>query len=288
MQNVAKTQTCESEAISFSSDHFELAGTVFRPLTPPTAIAVINGALGVPASFYASFATWLAETRGIACLTYDYRDFGASAARPLRQSNATMSDWGLRDAQAARDFAASLYPDTSLWVIGHSLGAICLPFQTRLDRVARVIAIGSGATHVKDHPWPFQLLARVLWSPPLRAIASGMGFLPGKTFQMGADIPLGVYRQWRRWSNNPDYMAIDIGKDLPASDTSKLAAPVKFIAMADDAMVPAKAVWRLMGHFGDIRQSQLVLKPGNFGLQKIGHITVFAKSRAATWDAIVA
>ena len=124
-----------TQDVSFYSGEAKLKGQLFRPSTQPKAIVVLNGATGVPARFYEAFARWLAQEKSIACLTYDYRDFGASADLPLWKSKATMTDWGVHDQQAARDFATATFPGTALWVIGHSLGGMCLPFQQNLDRV---------------------------------------------------------------------------------------------------------------------------------------------------------
>jgi predicted alpha/beta hydrolase len=77
-----------------------LQGTLFLPDTPPSAAIVLHGAVGVPAGYYRAFATWL-TAQGYACLTYDYRDFAASQTGSLRQSRATLQDWGLSDQPAA-------------------------------------------------------------------------------------------------------------------------------------------------------------------------------------------
>ncbi|MEM8823644.1 MAG: alpha/beta fold hydrolase, partial [Pseudomonadota bacterium] len=119
-----------------------LRGQLIRPDGPIRAVAVLHGATGVPARFYGAFARWLAEI-GVACLTYDYRDFGWSGSP--RGSPATMTDWGVRDQQAARDYATEAMPGTPVWVIGHSLGGMMLSYQTGLDRIDRVICVAAGA-----------------------------------------------------------------------------------------------------------------------------------------------
>ena len=275
------------ETVTFESSGHVLVGHVYKPKQTPSAIAVLNGALGVRADFYDAFATWLAEEMSIACLIYDYRDFGASATGPIRDSEADFVDWAVHDAQAARDFAGTLYPGLALWVIGHSMGAIGLPFQKHLEGITRVIAIGSGATHVSDHPWPFQGSVRLLWSGPMAALCSAIGYLPGNAFGLGADIPLGVFRQWRRWSKHRGYFDIDVGARLPRPDVSGLPCDTKFIEISDDQMVPRKAIWRLMSRFSEERVSHQVLRPRDFDLETIGHIGVFSRSKSAAWKAIM-
>ena len=90
----------QTERIEIASDGARLAGRLVRPAGMPRAAVVLHAATGVPARFYRRFADWLAAERDIVCLTYDYRDFGASG--DPRGSPATMTDWGVRDQQAAR------------------------------------------------------------------------------------------------------------------------------------------------------------------------------------------
>lgn len=274
--------------VAFQSGEHRLAGTLYRPTEQPAAVAVLNGATGVPASYYGEFARWLADEKGVACLTFDYRDFGASAKQHPRNSRSKMSDWGVHDQQAARDFVTAQFPDAPLWVIGHSLGGLCLPFQKNLDRISRVIVVGSGPVHVRDHPWPYQALARLFWfgHAPLATILSG--FLPGRVLSLGPDLPSGVYWQWRRWCTRKDFFTRDIGTILPYPDWDGIKASMKVVAMADDDVVPPFAVWRLMQFYPEARKTQTVLRPADFGLAKLGHIGVFASKSRAAWSSMMA
>ena len=282
------TRHAKAKEVQFQSGEHKLKGKLISPVTnAPKAIVVLNGATGVPAWFYEPFAVWLAETRSFACLIYDYRDFGASAHRPLRRSDATMADWGVYDQDAARDFARSSFPNLPLWVIGHSLGAMCLPFQRNLDKIDRVIAVASGPVHVKDHPWPYQALARYFWFGPVPLATWLLRFLPGKAFRVGPNLPRGVYWQWRKWCTRREFFAREFGMQLPFPDWMGLKAPTKFVAIADDVMTPPETVWRMMKFFPAAPKTQTTLRPGDFGLAKIGHIQIFAQKNAAVWDQIV-
>lgn len=84
-QIIANAEKPDVQRVAIRSGDHNLIGRIHRPRGTPTAIAVLNRALGVAAQFFGAFTTWLAQTKGIACLTYDYRDFGASAARPMNE-----------------------------------------------------------------------------------------------------------------------------------------------------------------------------------------------------------
>lgn len=276
------------EPVSFRSGEHKLIGQVFHPISSPRAAVVINPAIGVTASFYADFAKWLCYHQGFAVLLYDYRDFGASAARPVKTSKVTLSDWGVYDAQAARDFVAASFPNTPLWVIGHSLGGLCFPFQTGLDGIARVITVCSGPVHTSDHPWPYQAKARLFWYGPIQLLANLAGYLPGRRLGLGPDLPLGVYRQWRKWCTSRSFFCDDFGTRLPYPDWRGLNAPIKFVAVSDDALAPASTVWRLMRCHLEAPKTQLVLRPQDFDLTDIGHIHAFSARSRAAWDTLIA
>ncbi|MEL6572267.1 MAG: alpha/beta fold hydrolase [Pseudomonadota bacterium] len=283
----ASPETSATE-VAIQSGEYRLKGTLFQPPLAPKAIVVLNGATGVPARYYAAFGRWLAEEQGYACLTYDYRDFGASAGPSMRASKATMTDWGVYDQQAARDFAKRQFPTTPVWVVGHSLGGLCFPFQERLDDIERVITVGAGMVNVRDHPWRYQPIARMFWYGPMPLVTLLAGYMPGKTLRIGQDIPSGVYWQWRAWCTRTDFFARDFGTKLPFPDWQGLKANIKYVAMSDDDLVPPAAVWRLMQCNAAAPTRQLTLRPGDYGLTELGHITVFAERNKAAWAAIIA
>ncbi|MDX8349775.1 alpha/beta fold hydrolase [Cognatiyoonia sp. IB215446] len=272
----------------FYSGGQKLRGRFFGTYTRPRAVAVLHGATGVPQRYYAKFARWLAEARNIACLTYDYRDFASSARGPMKTSTATMADWGVHDQQAARDHLRGLVEEVPLWVIGHSLGGMMLPFQKDLDQIDRVIAIASGPAHVAGHPYPYKLYAAAYWyavGPPATYLA---GYMPGKRLGFGNDIPAGVFWQWRRWCTKRGFFAGDIGAQLPMPDWYGVKAPVKVVAIKDDALIPPKSVWGLMDYYRAADKTQLVVDPDAYDLDGIGHIAPFAEVNRAIWADLIA
>lgn len=283
----AETDTAKVTNVSFMSGEHSLKGTLFAPKSKPSAIVVCNGATGVPARYYTHFARWLASERQIACLVYDYRDFGESMSASTKQSRATMVDWGVYDQEAARDFARATFPDVPLWVLGHSLGAMCIPFQRNLDGIDRVIAVASGLVNVREHPWPYQIRARLFWYGLVPVLTRLRGYLPGSLVGLKGDLPQGVYWQWRRWCTRRNFYADDIGQHLRFPDFSNLKARSKFVAVSDDVMVPPKSVWRLMQCYPTAPKTQKVLRPGDYGLSEIGHIRVFSEMCKAAWPDII-
>jgi predicted alpha/beta hydrolase len=274
-------------AITFRSDGAVLAGRLVRPKGAARAAVVIHGATGTPAGFYRGFAEWLAAERDLAVLTYDYRDFGASAAGPVAKAKATMIDWGLRDQAAALRALGRLVPGVPRWVIGHSLGGLWLGFHPEMAGVERVVTVGSGLIHVSDHPWSYKPTARAFWHGPVPFLARRLGYMPGQRLGFGPDLPLGVYEDWRRWCLTRGFHLSDVGQRLPAPDIRLVTAEMRIVSVADDALVPAPAVWRIMAMYPEATKRQLVLRPKDHGLDRIGHVGAFHRKNAVLWPSLV-
>ncbi len=270
------------EQLSFRAGYARLRGTLYRAARPRAA-AVLHGATGVPARYYRHFAAWLAD-EGVTCLTYDYSDFGASADGHVRRSRATLRDWGLRDQPAAQAALERLCPDLPVWVIGHSIGGMMLPFQGGAGRVARLIAVAAGPVHLSDHPARWQVLARMFWYGQGPLAAALFGYLPGRALGLGADLPAGVYWQWRRWCTSRGFWLSDVGGRLPMPDFAAFRGDLRVVAVADDGMVPPRASWRLMALYPEAWKRQAVLRPV---AGPIGHIAAFAPRNAALWPQIL-
>lgn len=264
-----------------------LAGTLFRPAGTPARALVLHGATGVPHRYYARFARWLAATRDYVVLTYDYRDFGASATRHPRRSPATMADWGVHDQSAALDALHGRFPALPLDVIGHSLGGQYGSWHALARRVERMVTVGAGPAWWRAHPVGF--MPKVLWFWFLGgpALVRAAGYLPGRAMGLGADLPAGVYRQWRRWCLSPRFHRDEWGLELPLPDLSAVRARLRIVGVEDDVfVVPARA--RMNGEFYPAASiEQRLLRPADHGLAAIGHLGAFAERCRPLWPELV-
>ena len=264
-------------------DGADLVGELFLPAARrPFALVIINGATGVPQRYYKHFARWLAEERGLACLTYDYRDIGRSTDGPLRRSTTTMAHWGIEDAEAARRFARIVLPDIPIWLIGHSLGGMMLPFQRDFGGVRRIINVGSGAVHHLDHPWPYRdqaMAFRIVLGPIGTAIR---GFQPARAIGVGENLPRRAFWQWRRWCTSKGFYQADIGKTLPEFEPNAITAPIRFLSVSDDDLCPRNSTAKLFTLYG---QGEIVdIEAGH---DQIGHTGLFARANAHRWPEII-
>ncbi|WP_298974654.1 alpha/beta fold hydrolase [uncultured Roseobacter sp.] len=285
MLKVVETPNVRRRLIK-TEDGAELSGTLYKPPFKPRAALVLNGATGVPQTYYNAFAYWAAAERGVAVLTYDYRGMGRSANGSMRASRATMSDWGLRDNLAARAHLRRAVPDVPLWVMGHSLGAMMLPMQADVSGIDRVIGVGAGLVHHVDHPWPYRGLALFFWYGLPPVMSRLLGYMPGRFLGFGADMPAAAFAEWRRWCTTPGVFAGAVTQSLPKPDWSRSGAPVRLMSFTDDDLVPEPCTQRLARLYGGQAEVQRIA-PADHGLRRVGHISAFARRNDALWDVML-
>ncbi|WP_121060451.1 alpha/beta fold hydrolase [Chachezhania antarctica] len=278
--------TTEPQDLTIEADGATLAARYVPPVGPARANMVIHGATGVPQRFYGAFATWAAG-QGIGTLTYDYRDFGQSLHRSLRKSDTTFADWLMRDQPAAEAMLAGLAPEGPLWVLGHSLGGFGLAFRDYDPRVEKIVTVGTGRVHYTDHPWSYRPLAMAFWFGPGPAATAAAGYMPGRLIGFGADLPAGVYWQWRRWCTRREFFYSDVGRTLPEPDFHRPGPDINLFTMSDDVVVPPVAVRRYAEAFPETRATCHQLVPQDFGVAALRHIEVLSRLGAPAWPAIL-
>lgn len=263
-----------------------LHGTVFVPTTAPKAWVLFSGATGVPHQYYRNFSRWLASEKQFSVVTFDYRDFGTSSGKNLRQSKASMSDWGIYDVGSALSWTARRAGSANLWVIGHSLGGLLLPMVPGIQLVNRIICVATGPLHWIDIPWPARAFALSFWYGHGPLATATLGYLPGRLFGFGADLPSNVYWQSRKWCTSRGSFYNDVGTILPYPDLT-LTQSVRLVGILDDMTIPPYAVWRLKQSYPAAHITQFTMRPMDYGLRSLGHIRVFSETCSAAWPSIV-
>ena len=204
----------EPEPLSIRTrDGRELTAHLYRPAPEAdggrTAL-VIHPATGVDQHLYRGFARYAAR-RGMPALIYDLRGSGLSERTgDARDGSLRMSDWMLRDVPAATARLRELFPGRRLLAVGHSVGGhgqAASFAQEPVDALA-LIASHAGITRTvrgaaeRARVWAvFNLITPVS--------ARLLGRVPVQRLGLGRTIPVGVMRQWARWSRLPGYFFDD-------------------------------------------------------------------------------
>jgi len=82
------------------SDNYILKASLFTPLNQLKACVLIGPATGIKRQFYRAFAEHLAE-QGYVVLSFNNRGIGDSLSGAIKNSNASLQEWGELDMSAA-------------------------------------------------------------------------------------------------------------------------------------------------------------------------------------------
>ena len=238
--------------------------------------ALILPATGVPQSYYAKFAAYLAE-RGFSVLTFDYRGIGRSRNADLRASSARMRDWAQLDAPAAFAF----FGGRDVAVVGHSFGGQTLGLLPAPGRIAGALLVGSQSGYWGNWPalgklwmWPTTHIA-------LPAVAKLFGYFPGSRLGFGEDLPPGVAIEWASWCRHPRYLVGALGVE---DAYARLRAPVRAYAISDDPFAPLPAVEALGRLYPQTQWETRRVAPRDIGAAALGHFGFFRERfRDSLW-----
>jgi predicted alpha/beta hydrolase len=260
-----------------ADDGYSLAATLFAASSSAAAnapITIIACATGVPRSFYARFAAYLAEHGGPA-LTFDYRGIGGSLQGPVRQSTARFRDWGVLDTPGVLAWVAATYPDRPIHWVGQSYGGFATGLAHNNHLISRQLGV---STMTADYRFISSVLERAKVAGLLfvagPALVRMLGYLPGWV-NGGADLPKGVLLEWSAWVKTRGFL---FGvEDLPEQSHFKtLKAPLCFAFMADDPWISSAGVANLAQHYTGSRECSFwPVTLAESGASKIGHIGFF-------------
>lgn len=247
----------------------------------PRAVVVIAGATAVPQQFYRRFAESLAA-RGVLAISFDYRGVGGSAPESLVGYEVDYLDWARIDL--ATVIAAVAQPGLPLLMVGHSYGGHALGLLPSQCRVDGLYTFGTGAGWHGWMPTLEQMRVRAMWGFIGPMLTAWKGYLPFKQLGMGEDLPLGVYRQWRRWCQYPRYFFDDPLTQPQLQGFARVTTPIVAANSTDDAWAMPRSRDAFMAGYTRAPIERRDLKPADFGLRSIGHMGYFRAESKQIWE----
>ncbi len=274
------------EPASFSvtaADGYVLGATRY-PADDPRARIVMAGATGVPQRFYRHFAEY-AAARGYDVITFDYRGVGESAPASLRGFRMDYLDWARLDLAAVLNQASG---DLPVHLVSHSYGGQALGLLPDPHIVTSMHALGSGSGWRGWMPRSEQPRVFFLWNVFGPVIVRKQGYLAWKRFGLGEDLPLGVYRQWKRWCRFPGYWFDDpeVGEEMSAL-FARVTVPITAINSVDDRWSMPAAWDAFYRHYVNADLATRDLRPSDIGQSSIGHMGYFRPGSEPLWDAVL-
>jgi predicted alpha/beta hydrolase len=253
----------------------------------PHAHVLLAGATGVPQGFYRRFAEYAAG-RGFETLTLDYRGIGRSAPPSLRGFRMDYRDWARLDLAAGVEAvrAAAEQDGVPLYVVGHSYGghAVGLLPDPAPVTAAYVFATGAGW-----HGWMTpaeRVKVLAMWHAVGPALVAWKGYLPWSLLGMGEDLPVDVYRQWRRWCGYRHYFFDDPEvRDEVAAAFARVRVPIAAANATDDRWAPPRSRDAFMRGYRNAAWERVDIDPVASGMGRVGHMGYFRPAAACLWDA---
>ncbi|WP_051319288.1 alpha/beta hydrolase family protein [Chitinimonas koreensis] len=269
-----------------AADGYPLAARLYRPQGTAKGVVLLVSAMGVPQSFYAPLARWLAA-RGWAALSFDYRGMGDSRRGPLKALDVDLIGWAQRDCAALVEAARLQAPGKPLLWIGHSLGGQLPGLTPNIGRVDRIVTVAAGSGYWLENAWPLKRRAWLFWFVFAPILTPLFGYFPGKRLGMVGDLPAGVMRQWRRWCLHRDY-AVGVEGQAVAQGFAAVRAPVLALGIEDDEMMSRRNTESLHGLYRGAAVALRRVAPAEHGLARIGHFGFFRKEHATTlWPRLI-
>jgi predicted alpha/beta hydrolase len=246
---------------------------------------LMAGATGIPQRFYRPFAEY-AAARGYETLTLDYRGVGQSAPPSLRGFQMEYRDWARFDLAAAVDVLAR--DEHPLFVVGHSFGGHAVGLLPNHARIARVYTFATGAGWHGWMPPLERIRVLLLWRVFGPMLTRWKGYLAWSLVGLGADLPLGVYRDWKRWCRYPRYFFDDPTlRDEVTALFDQVRTPITAANALDDLWAPPASRDAFMAGYRNAEVRCLDIDPRTAGVGPIGHTGYFLRRAEPLWGEVL-
>jgi predicted alpha/beta hydrolase len=125
-----------------------------------------------------------------------------------------------------------------------------------------------------------------LVGPPLTYLK---GYAPMKQLGWGEPLPRQVYFEWRSWCLQKTHFRKFLVQHTGSAVFADFTAPITAIHTTDDYIANKKTVPALLDFYPASPHRIICIKPGDHGLQKIGHTGIFrSKHQNTLWPLIIA
>lgn len=286
LQRQTETFGFDTEQVSLNAlDGYVLNGVIYSPtIVTIKAKIILASATGVPQGFYRRFSEYMTQY-GYQVLTFDYRGVGASSPKNLKGFEMSYLDWGKLDLAGAIDYFAD--EQLPLFVVGHSYGGQALGLTPNHTKVTAMYCFGTGAGWHGYMPLKERLKVQVIWNIVFPPIVAATGYLPWSKFNMGADLPRGVYQQWRKWCKNPTYFFADPEQAALKDLYAQVKVPIYAMAALDDDWALPNSRHAFMQHYQNAEMHYIDITANRLGLKQIGHMGYFRQGSEAIWDQLL-
>lgn len=255
-------------------------------------VVIINCATAVLCRYYSRFAHYLHDS-GFNVLTYDYRGIGLSRQGSISGLRAGWLQWGELDFEAMLQFAEKSFPQSALYVVGHSVGGVLIGLAPSSHRIAKALTVGAQHAYWPDYLRSHRLGMHLRWHLFMPLLTRVLGYFPGKRLGWLEDVPTGVVRDWvcphEQFVDTYRYGKGSVRLTEPELEAlrqrfANVGAPIMALSFTDDPYGTVPAIERLLDNFSGSRRAHLRIDPAEIGVDKIGHFAYFHTNfRESLW-----
>lgn len=264
-------------------DGYQLAAQFYPALNSDKSYPIlICPATGITKNFYHAFAQWLNQ-QGYPVLSFDFRGIGESLHGALKDSTASINDWGIYDIPAAIEALLNRTQAEKVIIVGHSAGGQLLGIASNYHKVAKVLAIAGSTGHVKGLKGKTKVLAPLMFNVifPVSSFVKGYGAT--QFIGMGENLPKNVAKQWAEFCSKPGYVMNAIGKTIFEDYHQQIQCPITSFWATDDEIATHSNVKDLLRLYPNAQTKLIELNPQQLGYKRIGHMLMFKKSHQKIW-----
>lgn len=271
--------TCSDQYILAARFYPAHTGSAKKPI-------LISPATGITMNFYNAFATWLAE-QGHPVMSFDFRGIGQSLYGKLKDSKASIQDWGQLDLPAMIDALCEKTGNTRILIIGHSAGGQLLGITPNHHKVEKLVAIAGSTGYVKNLKGRTKLLAPLMFKVIFPIARTTIGYGPTQKIGMGENLPKDVAKQWAEFCSKPGYVINAIGKTIFEDFHEQVQTPISVLWASDDEIATEANVKDLLRLYPTAKTQMIMIEPSAYNHSAIGHMNMFKRSHQNIWPTIL-
>ena len=227
--------------------------------------------MGVPRGVYRRFAQF-AQARGIHVITTVYPGIGDSKPATLKGFEMQYADWSTLDLAAAVDYAAAR---GKVWLVGHSRGGHAIGQLPNANVLQAAYVCGTGAGWHGWMPRPERYRVWAMWNVLGPVATQLLGYHPMSKFGAGEDLPIGVYRDWKRWCALPHYFFDDPDAKAVTDKFAEVRIAIGAAVSTDDLWAPPASRDDFFKGYVNARVDLIDLLPASLSVKQDGYTGYF-------------